>query len=1375
MNSIEVTMKSGHVSLHLVIIVGWLCAVAIAGNLPDSQIDGLYSLYNSTSGSEWLWNPNISGVAWDFQNVTVNPCINQWQGVTCSVNCSTTDICNITGLNVLGHNLRGTIPPEIELLDTLEKLNVDFNSITGSIPSSFTNMRTLNDARFYVNFITGTIPTDVGVLTKMTYLDFGTNQMTSTLPPGLGLLSQLTVLYADDNFYTSTVPDSLQQLSELKLLQICLNTLSSSVPAGLSTKLTVLNLHDNEFSYISPSTLSSLTAMQLLNLENNRFAESLEGVQLAPSMLFMYLSNNLFTGRFPFEVSCAMAEVELFYINGNAFKGSLPSCLGQMAALRVLNVATNALTGRLPTSMSNLYRLETVLLSSNKFLGRLDAAFTNATQLAILDVSANDFTGGLPDYVFSVAAGLQTFMASKNCFSGTISSAVCSATGLHTLGLSGLTAGSACVSAASISGLGVYFAHSVAGSIPPCIFELPVLVQVSMTGNGLVSAMPDIPESSALENVSLSHNRLHGPIPASVQQRAALRLLDLSFNRLSGTIEQMINYSLSESGDGDDGMVLQLGSNRLSGWIPTVFSDALSGVTILEGNLFGCNSLDSLPQADPYAKKYICGSMGLNLLNYVYASCLGLSLAAFVCACQTVLGLLPGRTWAHLTEGVEAVRLLWTFFTWQPNYRTGHVRIDFIASSLSKFRLLSLLVLGVVLMVMLPIFITLRFGDFATHFSTHTYTYGWVLSLGFMESYLTGAVVATAWVVGIAGLILYEYFFVNKAGDSNPLLTKSLKYVGVASLASLAPDVSQGFLKLSRNSRVILLLIGNCTLVMFFNFLYVYSVLTSSPVVRFFVSVMTVVFKLIWNNAFVIPRLDRLQCHFYTILCTMVFNNIFAPILASMAVDISCFQSLFVAEPPVESTYAVQQCTLYTGTHCDVYRPQTYDISFSPPFIYSNQCSSALLTTYVPIYLAIYGIVGLMVTIVQTVVLVYFLGPLDGQRRQMLDWLRSKISILSFLSNGIICNMVLPIRSLDDLLMSGVSEADARLSHTNRHAMFIPRNYVKTFYKGRTLALNSAVIYALLLTFGVAYPPLAVILVINIVSNTLLLQLCIHYHYGQIQALVGAAAAAVPPPVEEVRSSTFEPVAISEIDNSTDITTLEDPWVQSQALPARDKKLLDVWSLILLYELKDTHKILFGSRTFIYGCSIAFASLFVLDWTLQTRTVVGVVIIVVSLALTLALLMAIKHARKKFPNYPFITTAAGAVTAGATSSGDGDFTTDVVKGSGVETDRGSSDTEGGAASEGVVDSSLPSRPATRPVSPSVEIMYIMSGAPEPHMCVDEHIELQCTLEERESLIHEGSSEGMDFAGRPSLARGLEMQMVQSPLSSQSQGEADERP
>ena len=54
-------------------------------NIPASEWNALYDLYNATSGENWRWRLNpVAGISWNFSDFSINnPCTDQWQGIAC--------------------------------------------------------------------------------------------------------------------------------------------------------------------------------------------------------------------------------------------------------------------------------------------------------------------------------------------------------------------------------------------------------------------------------------------------------------------------------------------------------------------------------------------------------------------------------------------------------------------------------------------------------------------------------------------------------------------------------------------------------------------------------------------------------------------------------------------------------------------------------------------------------------------------------------------------------------------------------------------------------------------------------------------------------------------------------------------------------------------------------------------------------------------------------------------------------------------------------------------------------------------------------------------------------------------------------------------
>jgi hypothetical protein len=68
-----------------VLLLCYVVKFVTSFTIPESEYNALQNLFDSTQGELWKWkNTMLFGSPWDFSNATSDPCINQWQGLTCS-------------------------------------------------------------------------------------------------------------------------------------------------------------------------------------------------------------------------------------------------------------------------------------------------------------------------------------------------------------------------------------------------------------------------------------------------------------------------------------------------------------------------------------------------------------------------------------------------------------------------------------------------------------------------------------------------------------------------------------------------------------------------------------------------------------------------------------------------------------------------------------------------------------------------------------------------------------------------------------------------------------------------------------------------------------------------------------------------------------------------------------------------------------------------------------------------------------------------------------------------------------------------------------------------------------------------------------------
>lgn len=187
-------------------------------------------------------------------------------------------------------------------------------------------------------------------------------------------------------------------------------------------------------------------------------------------------------------IDCTDNHVSHINLHYNKLTGILPTELGNLSDLRVLDLSSNRLYGPIPTGLGNLSELVSLYLWGNLFTGPLPAELGNLRKLKSLSLADNQLSGSIPPTLGKIGS-LESLDLSYNQFRGVI---------FVQLG------------------------------------ELGNLDALDLSHNQLSGAIPvTFDNLSKLTELDLSHNRLRDPIPESVT------LIDqhmLWGNQLEGTI-----------------------------------------------------------------------------------------------------------------------------------------------------------------------------------------------------------------------------------------------------------------------------------------------------------------------------------------------------------------------------------------------------------------------------------------------------------------------------------------------------------------------------------------------------------------------------------------------------------------------------------------------------------------------------------------------------------------------------------------------------------------------------------------------------------------------------------------------------------------------
>ncbi|KAF7828685.1 putative LRR receptor-like serine/threonine-protein kinase [Senna tora] len=152
-----------------------------------------------------------------------------------------------------------------------------------------------------------------------------------------------------------------------------------------------------------------------LSLPNSQLLGSIPSdLGLIEHLQILDLSNNSLNGSLPSSLFQA-SELRMLNLSNNLIVGEVPDAIVQLRNLQFLNLSDNALAGKVPTNLANMQNLTVASLNNNYFSGALPSGFQT---LQVLDLSSNLFNGSLPPDFGGVS--LRYLNISYNNFSGKI-------------------------------------------------------------------------------------------------------------------------------------------------------------------------------------------------------------------------------------------------------------------------------------------------------------------------------------------------------------------------------------------------------------------------------------------------------------------------------------------------------------------------------------------------------------------------------------------------------------------------------------------------------------------------------------------------------------------------------------------------------------------------------------------------------------------------------------------------------------------------------------------------------------------------------------------------------------------------------------------
>ncbi|WRX31345.1 Leucine-rich repeat - like 10 [Theobroma cacao] len=342
-------------------------------------------------------------------------------------------IYNVTKLSFLylfSNELSGPIPAELGMLRSVHQLQLWNNSLTGKIPDSIGNLSNMDRLHLFMNELSGPIPSGINI-THFKSFQLAENELTGNLPENICLGGLLEILTVENNHFSGPIPKTLKNYTSLIRIRLEQNQLSF----GTYPNLNYIDLNYNQlFGELSDNwgQCHNLTSSKSSNNNiSGQIPPNLGEAREIPTQLgrlisltILLLDDNLLSSSIPLEIHMLSDKASqqtcsnLIYLNlsRNKFNEDIPSEIGKLQFLQILDLTHNILAGKLPSQLAQLQRLETLNLSRNRIFGSIPSTFDNMLSLTSVDISYNQFEGRLQNSKAFNKAPFESLRNSKDLF-----------------------------------------------------------------------------------------------------------------------------------------------------------------------------------------------------------------------------------------------------------------------------------------------------------------------------------------------------------------------------------------------------------------------------------------------------------------------------------------------------------------------------------------------------------------------------------------------------------------------------------------------------------------------------------------------------------------------------------------------------------------------------------------------------------------------------------------------------------------------------------------------------------------------------------------------------------------------------------------------
>jgi hypothetical protein len=267
------------------------------------------------------------------------------------------------------------------------------------------------------------------------------NNLNGTLPSELTFLSSLERIILQNNLIRGTIPEFLGDISLLNTLILSGNPMEGTIPETMLLKskfLGTIHLSRGGFDGTIPSELA-LPPVSDLRLDENYFSSAIPTeLGSITSLRILDLQFNQLSGVLPSSL-LNLTNLVTLRVNDNKLLGTIPATIGQMTNLAEIWMNATIIGGTLPETLYTLPHLTNLNLGGSDFSGTLSELVGSLSELRFLKIQDNRFSGPLPVSLSNLTR-LNYLILHGNDLTGTISTVLCNRKGTNFFDLQNLTA-----------------------------------------------------------------------------------------------------------------------------------------------------------------------------------------------------------------------------------------------------------------------------------------------------------------------------------------------------------------------------------------------------------------------------------------------------------------------------------------------------------------------------------------------------------------------------------------------------------------------------------------------------------------------------------------------------------------------------------------------------------------------------------------------------------------------------------------------------------------------------------------------------------------------------------------------------------------------